>query len=170
MRTRLRRQPEPPGGEDPEHMSVCKQNRFVRAADFGNHAIDACADVFRAFPAGATVGEDHPAGVPLVDLARRKAFVFAIVPFREVAVDHGALREAGQLAGLLGAGERARQHQVERHAREQRRQQARHPSAPLRERNIGEPGVLTAHAPFGLTVPDEKNPPHRSPRAARPSC
>ena len=72
-------------------------------------------------------------------------------------IDFSPLAETGQLASLPGALERARQNQCEGLLGQYRLQQFGHLSAILRERNIGDAGVLPAQTPFRLAMPDEIN-------------
>jgi hypothetical protein len=94
-------------------MAVRKKGGVVYSARFRDHAIDACANLIGAFTARTPIGEDHPSGVSLTDLARREPLVLAVVPFHEVGLDLGPLGETSELTRLPRSTEGARQNQVE---------------------------------------------------------
>ncbi len=51
----------PPIRKDSENMVVRKKGDMpFHRADSGNHPIDPCANLLRAFPAGTAVAEKHP--------------------------------------------------------------------------------------------------------------
>jgi len=113
MRSGLGRESKPSCCEYSKNVTVRKERHGVDRADPGDDAIDARANLLGAFAAGTAVREDHPVGILCTNLAWRKAFILAVIPLHEVAVDLGALGEAGELTRLAGATERARQNQVE---------------------------------------------------------
>ena len=160
---------DPPSNKDPKDVAVGKEDdvSFHRAHAL-DYSIHSNADVFRTFPSRATVLEEHPPRRLGMNLFRGQALVVAVVPFLEVAIDFGPLPQTGELAGLAGTLKGARENSSEGHLRKNRRQESRHRSAILRERDIRDAGVLSAQAPLGLTVSYEKNSLDRHTRRAQP--
>src|SRR5262249_20713115 len=95
-----------------------------------------------------------------------EALVSAVVPFDQVGLDHRPIAEAGQLAGLAGTAERARDDEREHLPRERRPEPLGEPAPVVGEGGVRRPGVLAAEAPRGLPVSDGEHP-HAGPRAAQ---
>ena len=97
---RLRFEPKPASGQDPEKVSAREnQNIPPHRAHALNHAISPSTNLAGRFPSGATIAEDLPAGALGVDLRGPESLVFAIVPFHKIVVDLRLVAEAGQFAG-----------------------------------------------------------------------
>src|SRR5262249_41229504 len=113
------------------------------------------ADLLRAFPARATIGENEPTGPDCLNLLWSESFIFTVVPFDQIGIDSSLRTESGQLTCFTGALQGARQHQGKVYRREHRLQSPGQSAAILRQRNIGYAGVLPAHAPLGLTMTNQ---------------
>jgi hypothetical protein len=60
-----------------------------------NYPIDPSAHLLRAFPTRTPVPEKQPTGRLRANLLRGQSFVFAVVPFHEIAIDFSALAQTG---------------------------------------------------------------------------
>ena len=81
--------------------------------DLGDDAVGAGADLGRRLAAGAAVGPQRPVGAIDVDVGARPPLVVAVVPLEQVVAKLRPVAEAGELAGLPGAAERAAEDAVE---------------------------------------------------------
>src|SRR5205823_14065019 len=72
---------EPAGGQDPQYVSVGKDQRVaLHATHFSDDAIDSATDIRRCFAAGPTVPPERPVGIGRGDLLGRETLVSAVVP------------------------------------------------------------------------------------------
>src|SRR5262245_28745350 len=95
-------------------MAMCKQGDVsLRGAGFGDNTIDPRADLFRRFPARATVAKNHPVRSFRMNLLWRKPFVLPIVPLHQIGLDMRTFAESRELAGFAGPLERTGQNQRE---------------------------------------------------------
>ncbi len=115
----------------------------------------------------AAPGPDRPVGVVLVDLLFGEALVVAVRPLGQVLFDRGD-GQSGEFGGADGPCQRAGRHQGEPPPRQRRTQRGRLPFPLPRQRHVGQPGVPSRPAPFGLPMPDQHQFPHAD-RDSRPS-
>ncbi len=147
---------EPAGGDDPQDVPVGEDDRVaVDLGELGDHAVGAGADLRGRLAARRAVGPQRPVGDLLADVGARAALVVAVVPLLEVVAELRAVAEAGQLAGLAGAGQRAGQDAGEVAVRERLAQRAGLVAAVVDQREVGVAGVLARAAPLRRTVADE---------------
>ncbi len=144
---------QPACGEDPGEVSVGHDQHVVQAGfqDPGHNLVRACCHFVQGFAVGHTVRPDQVVGVVLADQVRADALIVAVVPF------HGQrlmlrVRESCQLGRPPGAAQRGGQDQVEVHLVQHLAGFHSLLLALHGQRQVGEPCVLPALGPFGLTV------------------
>src|ERR1700750_120346 len=81
-----------------------------------DHAVCSGADLIRRLSSWAAVTEQMPVRAFLANFLGTLAFVLAVVPFHEVAVDLGHSPEAGQFARASRTLQRTGEHLSERNA------------------------------------------------------
>ena len=156
--SRLRFEPKPPSGKDPEKMTARKnQNIPLDGAHALNHAIGPCPNLDGGFPSGATIAKDLPAGAPGMDLRRPEALVFAIVPFHQISVGFRLTAEAGKFAGPGRAAQRTCEYASEPTSSELFAELPCGELAVLGEGEIGQARMLARESPCSLTVSSEVN-------------
>ena len=102
-----------------------QQRVAVRRQRALDHAVGARADLLQRLAAGDARRATRPSRGALADLLGGEALVVAVVALAQVLVDLGAVAEPGQLGGLAGALQRAREHERELAAGEALAQPAR---------------------------------------------
>jgi hypothetical protein len=113
------------------------------------------ADLGRRLASGTAVAKEIPVRPLLVDVGASAPFVFAVVPFEQIAVGFGHGSETRQLARPGRALERTREHAGGRQAAKPLPEPARVLLAALGQRQVGQSRVLAREAPRGLAVPDQ---------------
>ena len=155
---RLRFEPKPTSGQDPEKVSARKnQNIPLRRAHALNHTVSSCANLAGRFTSRATIAEDLPVGALGVDLRGPETLVFAIIPFHKIVVDLRLAAEAGQFAGPSRALQRTCEYARELTSPKLFPDLTCGALAMVGEREIGQPGVLARESPCSLTVSCEVN-------------
>src|SRR5580692_9860683 len=92
-----------------------------------------------------------------MDLLRAQAFVFAVVPFEQIAIDFSARAEACQLASAHRTLQRAGEDSIETQTLQPIAQPASVALAAVGQRQIGKASVLSRDTPRGLAMPGEIN-------------
>jgi hypothetical protein len=87
-----------------------KQNIALHGAHAFHHAISPGCDLQGRFSTGAAVAEKLPPRVFRQYVNRQTAFVLAVVPLDQVAIDLSCRSKAGQFTGPHGALQRACEH------------------------------------------------------------
>src|SRR5262247_3897301 len=106
-------QADPARDQDTKDVAVREQDDVAGgAADSGDDAVDAGADLRRRFAARTAVAEEHPARLLVVDLLGGEPLVVAVIPLVQIGLDRRAGAEAGELARLARPAQRARQHEL----------------------------------------------------------
>src|SRR4029453_13744575 len=104
-------EPEPASAEHAQKMAAGKKQHVpVNRAQAAHYPVGPRTDLIGGFSSGATVAEQLPTGTLGKDLGRATAFIFAVVPFKQVAIDFIRSAEAGQLAGARRALQRTGEH------------------------------------------------------------
>src|SRR6185436_9896547 len=98
------------------------------------------------------VAEQPPSGPLAEDLGGAASFVGAVVPFDEVAIDLRHATKARKLAGPGCALQRAREYLRERQSAQALAEAPRILLAALRQRDVGQTGVLTGQAPRSFAM------------------
>jgi len=128
--------------------------------ELGNEGLTPGHDLMEALAARATVGEQFPTGVLLVDLGRSQALVGAIIVLDE-GVDHDCLdaRHAssrGLRCPLERTGEDEREGAL-RQRRQDRWQAVGLSKTLCVQRHVGAPGVLPTLRPVGRAVTNQQD-------------
>ena len=92
-----------------------------------------------------------------MDFLRASPFIFAVVPFEQVAIDFSFVAKARQLTSTARALQRAGENLGETLSLQPFAKPARVALAAIGQRQIGKPGVLARQTPCSLTVPREVN-------------
>ena len=96
MTSRRRWKSKPPGRKDSENMPMRKKGHMTfDRANSCDQTIHPNANLLRGLSPGGAVAEKHPSGRLRMDLFGRQPFVFAVIPFHQIAIDFSALAEAG---------------------------------------------------------------------------
>src|SRR6476660_2958312 len=110
----LGRKPQPASGQYAQHVAVTERDPVaIGGADLAEHTVGARPDVRGRLPIRAAVAPQAPTGALPVDLRGGEALIVAVVPLAQVLLDLDLLFQTGELAGLDGALQRARQHEGE---------------------------------------------------------
>src|SRR5438093_13678416 len=88
-----------------------------------------------------------------MNLRRSETFIFAIVPFDQVAIDFGCVSEASHFAGASGALQGTREDLREHSFSQPSPKPAGVAFATLGQRQIGQFRMLAREAPGGLAMP-----------------
>src|SRR5262249_6283581 len=112
-------------------------------------------DLRGGLAAGAAVAEEVPIRALGVDVLARAALVAPVVPLEQIRVDLGQIAEAGPLAGVGRALERAGEDPGELASLEATAQRIGRARAGLGQGQIGQAGVLAGQGPGRPTVPGE---------------
>jgi len=144
---------QPPRGQHSQEMPAGKEEYgAVDGARPVQDVVRSRSDVIHRLSPRRSVTEDIPAGTSRQDVFGGQAFIVAVIPFDQVAIDFRPLSETGQFAcvasALQGAGKDAREFQ----SFEPFSQAARVTFAPLCEWQVSEPCVLSAQRPRGFAV------------------
>lgn len=107
------------------------------------------------FPTREAIFESVPAGSRLANIVRGPAFVIAIIPFRQVGLDHCDFAQPGEAAGLAGPLQRTGEYVSECNGGQPRRQFSGLSRTRLRQRQICRARVLTGQGPGRLAMTDE---------------
>src|SRR5208282_1594155 len=149
-----RAQSQPAGGQHANEVSARKQQYIpFDAADSLDDAIRAFADLFGSFPARRAISKQLPVWALTEDLRRGQAFVFAIVPFHQVGIGHGASSKSRQCAGSGCALQWAGENLGELHTLEPLPKPLRITLAIGGQGQIGKAGVLAGESPCSVPVP-----------------
>jgi hypothetical protein len=85
-------------------MSAGKEQNIPReGTDAFHYAIGPGRDLLRRFSAGTTIAEEFPSGAFREYVNGQTAFVLAVVPFDQIAIDLGGGSKASELTGPHGA-------------------------------------------------------------------
>ncbi len=154
----VRGQASPTRADDAQHMAVRdEQPAAAVCASALDQRVNAVTDFGRALAAWAAVGEEPPVGLGLLNLDRCDPLVLAVVPFRQLI---GRLRVgtvAGQLAGLSGALQWARENVIELHPGKPLSGLTRLVAAILGQLNVAEPGMAAVKRPLCFAVAQQDN-------------
>src|SRR5262245_58794108 len=159
----LDREAQEAGADRTEAMPVTEQQHVALARpEIVHEDVDAVRHLLRGLARRTSVAEQLPRRLFLPDLCRREALVVAVVVLAEVVADRGALAEPRDPRRLARPPHRAREHALERPAREELAEGGGLEPALAGERDIRAAGVLAGYRPLGLAVAYE---PDRHPRS-----
>jgi hypothetical protein len=154
----LRSQAEPTRGEHPQKVTAREQQHCpLNRPDALHYAIRSRADLIERFAAGETVAEYLPIGALGANVCSCEAFVIAVVPFDQVAINVSLRAESRQFARARGALEGAGPDACEFHALEALAQAAGVTFSASGQWQVGSPGVLSTDRPGGLTMSGQVN-------------
>ena len=158
---------EPAGGQDPEDVSVTKQEH-IAAGGLGapDDGAGARCRLFDGFAIRRTIVPQGPAGVLFAKFGGGAAFDIAVRPLAQVRLDVGDTLVAGEAARLPGALEGAHQHQRETPAGEIASDGQSAVASLPGQGDVGAASVRAREAPFGFAVADE--PDFRGPGVREP--
>src|SRR5215813_3298774 len=147
-------QPEPARPEHAEDVAAREdQHVSIDGTHLRHHSVGAGPDLRGGLAAGAAVAEEVPVRALGVDVLARAPFVAPVVPLEEIRVDLGQIAEAGSLAGVGRALERAGEDPSEVASLETTAQRVGLALARLGQRQIGQARVLAGQGPGRFTVP-----------------
>src|SRR5215470_5018403 len=129
------------------------QDVSVDGAHLRHHPVGAGPDLRGELAARAAVAEEIPVRALGVDVLARAALVAPVVPLEQIRVDLRQIAEAGPLAGVGGALERAGEDPSEVASLETTAQRVGLALACLGQGQIGQARMLAGEGPGRLTVP-----------------
>lgn len=153
MPPRSHGQTDPPRCQRTYKMPVRKDGGVTpMASHAGNHPVDADSNISRRFATGTAIQENVPARPIISYGVTGPAFVIAIIPLDEIAVDYRVAAEPGGIARLVCAPKRAGQDQRLSMGAEIWGQSLGLTQSSIRQRQIAQPGVTFSSRPRCFTV------------------
>ena len=135
---------------------MCEHDhRGVLLEGEGDDAVGALPEIFDLLSTANRMSPDRPLRDLFTDLCCGSSLVFAVVPFEKVVLGDSGAIEPGTGHGFPGPGQGAGENESELITRQHLAEGAGLPSSQIGQRDVGAPGVLPRHAPFGLPVPHQ---------------